>query len=94
MNQNVPPEDPFIREVRRQAERAKASRQVTFWQGLNLVGTVGWMVSLPPVFAAFLGRWLDVRSGTGIYWTLSFLFLGLIVGCATAWRHIRQEMRE
>ena len=58
-------EDPFVREVRRQAERAGAGQRLTFWQGLGLVGSVGWMVVLPAVLGAFLGRWIDRRDGHG-----------------------------
>lgn len=85
-------EEPFVREVRRQAERAQATQRMTFWQGLNLVGSVGWMVVLPALLGAFVGRWLDGRSGAGIFWTLSLLFVGLALGCISAWRHVRQEL--
>lgn len=84
--------DLFVREVRRQAERAQASQHMTFWRGLGLVGSVGWMVVLPALFLAFLGRWIDRRSGTGIFWTLSLLFVGLAVGCMSAYRHVHQEL--
>jgi ATP synthase protein I len=88
-----PPEDPFVREIRRQAERVQRGRRLTFWQGFALVGAVGWMVSLPAVLGALLGRWLDTRYATGIFWTLSLLMLGLFLGCASAWRHVRRELK-
>lgn len=85
-------EEPFVREVRRQAERARAEQHMTFWQGLNLVGSVGWMVVLPMLLGAFAGRWIDRRSGTGVSWTLSLLFTGVALGCASAWRHVHREI--
>ncbi len=85
-------EDPFVREVRRQAERAQAPQHLTFWQGLNLVGSVGWMVVLPTLLGAFAGRWIDSRAATGVFWTLSLLFTGVVLGCATAWRHVHREL--
>jgi ATP synthase protein I len=87
------PEDPFVQAVRQQAERARQGRR-TFWQGLAVVGVVGWLVTLPAVGGAFLGRWLDRRADTGIRWTLALLVLGLVVGCAAAWRHVKQGMEE
>jgi ATP synthase protein I len=87
------PEDPFVSEIRRQAERARTGRQLSFWQGLGLVGAVGWMVSLPAVLGALLGRWLDARFDSGIFWTLSLLVAGLALGCASAWRHVRRELK-
>ena len=86
------PEDPFVREVRRQAERAQADQRMTFWQGLSLVGAVGWMVVVPALLGAFAGRWIDGRAGTGIFWTLSLLTAGLALGCATAWRQVHREV--
>ncbi len=86
-------EDPFVSKVRRQAELAQAGRRLTFWQGLTLVGAVGWMVSLPAVAGALLGRWLDREFATGIFWTLSLLMLGLFLGCASAWRHVHRELK-
>jgi ATP synthase protein I len=85
-------DDPFVREIRRQAERTKRARQLGFWQGLGLVGTVGWMVSLPGVLGALGGRWLDARCHTGIHWTLGLLVVGVALGCLSAWRHVRQEL--
>jgi len=81
-----------VREIRRQAKRAQATQQMTLWRGLGLVGSVGWMVVVPTLLGAFLGRWIDGRSGTGIFWTLSLLFAGLALGCASAWRHVHQEL--
>ena len=94
MNRPENEEDPFVKAVRKQAERIRKGRRLTFWQGLGLVGAVGWMVSVPAVLGALLGRWLDARFATGIYWTLSLLTAGLILGCASAWRHVRQELQE
>lgn len=92
MTEPPPDEEPFVREIRRQAERARRGRHLTFWQGLSLVGAVGWMVSLPAVLGALLGRWLDARFASGIFWTLSLLAVGLTLGCASAWRSMRQEI--
>ena len=90
MNPSPRDEEPFVREIRRQAERAQVSQRLTFWEGLGLIGSVGWMVALPTLVGAFLGRWIDARSGTGIFWTLSLLLVGLAVGCSGAWRHIAE----
>jgi len=85
-------EDPFVAEVRRQAERAGRARHLNFWQGLGLVGSVGWIVAVPAVAGAFLGRWLDARFATHVFWTLSLLFVGVTLGSVSAWRQIKREM--
>ena len=76
------------RHVFRKVERMQKSRSGTgrFWAGLALVGSVGWMVALPMVGGAFLGRWLDLQLGTNLSFTLGLLLLGLAVGAYTVWR--------
>lgn len=93
MSRKPNPEEPFVTEIRRQAERVRSGRRLSFWQGLGLIGTIGWMVSLPAVLGAFLGRWLDSRYSSGVFWTLSLLVLGVSLGCFTAWRHAQQELK-
>jgi ATP synthase protein I len=88
-----PEDEPFVREVRRQAERARRGRGPTFLGGLGLVGAVGWMVVLPALAGAAAGRWIDRRNATGLFWTLSLMTGGLALGCATAWRHIRRDLQ-
>jgi ATP synthase protein I len=93
MTGNEQEEDAFVSEVRRQADRLRAAKHMGFWQGLGLAGAVGWMVSLPAALGALLGHWLDTRFTTGIFWTLGLIALGLVVGCASAWRHVKQELK-
>ena len=62
---NLPNGDDFVREVGKQADRRREGRGKASGRGLAQVGTVGWMVALPAVGGAFLGRWIDtpVRNG-------------------------------
>jgi ATP synthase protein I len=87
-----PDDDEFAREVGKQADRRRKGRGQGVWQGLAQLGTVGWMVALPAVGGAFLGRWIDGRYGTGVFWTLSLLTIGLAIGCAAAWRAMNREL--
>jgi ATP synthase protein I len=94
MNPDEPEDDPFVREVRRQASRAREDRGLTFLEGISLVGAIGWMVVLPALAGAAAGRWIDRREESGVFWTLSLMTLGLALGCATAWRHIQRDLRK
>jgi ATP synthase protein I len=85
--------DQFAQEIAKQAERRKEGRRRSVWQGLAQVGTVGWMIALPGVGGAFLGRWIDEHYRTGIFWTLSLLIAGLVIGCVAAWRSMNRELR-
>jgi ATP synthase protein I len=89
----APNGDDFVREVGKQAARRREARGRGVWQGLAQVGTVGWMVALPAVGGALLGRWVDARYGTGVFWTLSLLTVGLAVGCVAAWRAMNRELK-
>jgi ATP synthase protein I len=87
-------EPPFVREVRRQAERSARRKRLGFWRGVAVIGAVGWTVALPAVAGAELGRWLDARVAMHPFsWTLCLLLLGLALGCAAAWRQVERATR-
>ena len=65
-------------EARRRSHRLLA--------GIGLVGSVGWMIVLPAVAGAFLGKWLDGIAGTGHRLSLSLLLVGLGIGLYSLWR--------
>ena len=45
------------------------------------IGTLGLLLVLPLVGGAYLGQWLDsLMDGYSVRWTLSFIFLGLLIG--------------
>lgn len=85
-------DDRFVREIRSQVERARKAQGLSFWQGLALVGAVGWTVALPAVAGALLGHWLDARFAAGPFWSLSLLSLGVTLGCIAAWRRVRRDL--
>ena len=46
---------------------------------------------LPVVAGAYLGRWLDsLLAGYSIRWTLSMIFLGVIIGAINVYLFIRE----
>ncbi|HWB14374.1 MAG TPA: AtpZ/AtpI family protein [Pirellulales bacterium] len=92
MNEPANGDEPFLREIERQARRAGRTRAERFWQGLATVGAVGWMVAIPTVAGALVGHWLDQRFASGIFWTLPLLMIGVALGCISAWRHVRKEL--
>lgn len=78
-------------EERRKLRARKEDRGV--WFGLGMFGLVGWSVAIPTVLGVALGVWLDtVFEGTRS-WTLSFLGVGIVVGCLNAWFWINRESR-
>jgi ATP synthase protein I len=80
----------------RAKRKLQAQRHVTrtVWFGLGMMGLIGWSVAIPTLLGAALGLWLDGRYPGPVSWTLSLLFIGLVVGCVNAWRWISKEDRE
>ena len=72
----------------RVTRRTKAQREgpPSFGRYLAQVGVLGWTIVVPTLLGVFLGRWVDHRLGTGIFWTGPLLMAGLAIGCWSAWR--------
>jgi ATP synthase protein I len=95
---SAPPDSPrrrFHEEVGRKAERkqrarAEEERNVFFW--LGMFGLVGWAVAVPTVAGIALGAWLDrTWPAEQASWTLTFLLIGVVLGCVNAWYWIKRE---
>jgi ATP synthase protein I len=86
----------FAESIGRSATRrivAKEEAKNPVWQGLGLMGMVGWSVAVPTLIGVFVGRWMDSRAGgdEGRSWTLVMLAAGVAVGCFNAWRWVAKE---
>ena len=87
-------EQPLAEEVGRRAKRKRAARQRqdrTAWFGLGMFGLVGWSIAIPTLIGIALGIWLDERWPGQASWTLTFLIIGIALGCINAWYWIKQE---
>ena len=59
-------------------------------QNLAMIGMLGWLIVIPMLIGLFLGRWIDRSAESGIFWTVSLLFVGLCIGCWLAWRKVME----
>src|ERR1035441_1694814 len=64
------------------------------WFGLGMMGIVGWSVVVPTLLGAAFGIWLDQRNPGHLSWTLTFLVIGLVIGCLNAWHWVSKEDKE
>ncbi|NVM21541.1 MAG: AtpZ/AtpI family protein [Desulfobacterales bacterium] len=71
--------------------KARRETQRTVWFGLGMFGLVGWSVAMPTVVGAVLGIWIDSRWPSRISWTLTLLFVGIILGCLNAWFWVKRQ---
>jgi ATP synthase protein I len=61
------------------------------WRGLGMFGIVGWSISIPTLLGILIGVTLDAHFPSVHSWTLTMLFVGLMVGCLNAWHWISAE---
>jgi ATP synthase protein I len=81
--------DGLLRSVRTRRDRRKKwlhEGEPSLGRRLAQVGVLGWTIVVPALIGIFLGRWLDRRFATGIFWTGPLLMLGLALGCWSAWK--------
>ena len=76
--------------VEDQADKAERERPTVIGQTVFL-GTLGLLMVLPMVGGAYLGRWLDgIVEGYSIRWTLSMLFLGVVIGATNVYLFVKR----
>jgi ATP synthase protein I len=73
--------------------RARGNRAKGVWFGLGMMGMIGWSVAVPTLIGVAIGAWLDVKYPGQISWIITFLSIGLAVGCANAWHWVKKEQR-
>lgn len=62
--------------------------------GLGLFGIVGWAVSIPTVLGIALGVFLDKKFTQSFSWTITLLFVGVVLGAFNAWRWIQEKIKD
>ena len=71
--------------------RARQRPKISTWFGLGMFGLVGWSIAVPTVAGIALGVWLDGKLDDRVSWTLTLLFIGVVLGSLNAWYWIKQE---
>jgi len=89
-----PGNDQLARRVEQQAQRmrqAERDRPTLLAQTVYL-GSLGLMFVLPVIAGAYLGHWLDDKlTGYSMRWTLSLMFLGIVIGAFNVYWLIRSH---
>ncbi len=89
--------DRMSEQVERKARRrleARRQRDYGVWFGLGMFGLVGWSIAIPTLLGILVGIGLDRRGEGGISWTITFLFVGVAIGCLNAWYWVKRESRK
>lgn len=79
-----------VSEQVRRLDKAERERPTVIGQTVYL-GTLGLLMVLPVVGGAYFGRWLDgMAEGYSMRWTLSMLFLGIVIGATNVYLFVRR----
>ncbi|SHO49612.1 ATP synthase protein I [Desulfopila aestuarii DSM 18488] len=82
------------KDIERRVKRMKKAEKErpTILAQTIFLGTLGLIFVLPVVAGAYLGRWIDSGlEGYSMRWTLSLLFLGVIVGAVNVYLLVRER---
>ena len=80
--------------ARRAVERAakgRADPEPSLGARLGQIGVLGWAIIVPTLLFLFLGRWLDLSFGTGVFFSAPLLMVGAAVGLWSAWRWMHRQ---
>ena len=80
-----------VRKRRDRRDRWRRTGPRALLRNLGLVGSLGWMLVLPPLAGALVGRWLDTRYRAGVFWSATFIFVGVVAGAALVWQQVRRS---
>ncbi len=92
MGQQSP--DGLVAAVRQQRERRdnwKKEGEPSVMRFVGQIGILGWIIVTPTLIGLFIGRWLDHKLGTGIFWSAPLLLIGVVIGFWSAWRWMHQQ---
>ena len=84
----------FEGEVQKKEDRKIRARQHpgrSIWFGLGMIGLVGWSVALPTLIGVAIGLWIDSWAQSRYSWTLTFLLIGVAIGCWNAWYWVKRQ---
>lgn len=95
MNRGPPADDrtDLGREVDKQVARIKRAEKErpTLLAHTTYIGVLGLLFVLPVIGGAYLGKWIDSLSeGYSVRWTLSLIFVGVVVGAVNVYYFIRE----
>jgi ATP synthase protein I len=83
--------DEAVKKRRERRARWQREGERSLGQNLAMIGALGWTIVTPTLIGIFVGRWLDQEFGSGVFWTLGSLFVGLSIGCTLAWKRMHRE---
>ncbi len=75
----------------RKRERSLQEGEPSVARFVGQIGVLGWIIVVPTLIGLFIGRWLDHKFGTGIFWSAPLLLVGVAIGYWSAWRWMHRQ---
>lgn len=86
-------EDELLEEIEKDANKKIKSKEegkeIMF--GLGFFGVVGWSIAIPTLLAIALGVYLDNKLNSNFSWTLTLIFVGVIIGSLNTWHWLNEK---
>jgi ATP synthase protein I len=80
-----------VRRERQRRDKWRNEGEPTMARFVGQIGILGWIVVTPALIGLFLGRWLDHRFGSGVFFSAPLLMLGAGVGFWSAWKWMHRQ---
>ena len=80
-----------VRQQRERQQRWLKEGEPSVVRFVGQIGVLGWIIVTPTLIGLFVGRWLDHKFGTGIFWSAPLLLVGVVVGFWSAWRWMHKQ---
>jgi ATP synthase protein I len=80
-----------VRQERQRQQRWLREGEPSLARFIGQIGVLGWIIVAPTLIGLFIGRWLDHRFGSGIFWSAPLLLVGVVVGCWSGWRWMHRQ---
>lgn len=75
----------------RRRERERRENEPSLARFIGQIGMLGWMVVIPTLIGLFIGRFIDQRLGSGIFWSAPLLLIGVVIGYWSAWKWMHRQ---
>jgi ATP synthase protein I len=80
-----------VERMRKRREFWNRTGELPLGRALGMMGRFGWTIVGPTILGAFVGRWLDHKFNSGVFWSATLIFLGVTLGFYLVWQRMHVE---
>ena len=80
-----------VRRQRQRQQRWLREGEPSMARFVGQIGVLGWIIVTPTLIGLFIGRWLDHKFGSGIFWSAPLLLVGVVIGFWSALQWMNKQ---